>query len=557
MKKIVIYVLASFTLLFTQCMKDEVADVTTSTKSTDIGLYINEILSTGDPNDWVELYNSTDAEIDLSGFGVSDDDKEKKYTLPSGTKIAAKGYYTFEVVKATTGFSLSSSGEDFVIWDTKGAIVDNVKFPALDDGISYGRTTDGGETFGNLTATKGAQNSDKDFAPEITATEIASMNDNQAYTYTVKATDASGIRSVKLYYETSTAVKFEEMAPLGSGEYKFIFPLFKENEEVKYYIVATDEGGKKTYFPTTAPDDPSKITVTNGSPVISDFKISTENPADDEKVTITINVTDITGIDAGDVNLYYVLNSGAVDSKTKLDMTTTDNKTYTVEIPGQVENTIIKYYIRAKDKSGIKTYYPLEETDANGTVTSDFDHDKVDTWPKYTVAPPTPLNQLVVNELCTKNETDPYYTDPEGNGCDWVELYNGTNAEIDIAGYWFSDKGESAEDGDKYQVPTGNAITKIPAGGYLVIIFGAENASGDMDGIIDARIFIPAGLKTSKDEAVAIWKADKITLVNASEKFNEDGAFGKLEDEKSLGRTFDASPKWKVWDTKTPGAKNQ
>lgn len=68
----------------------------------DCGVYINEFMASnattiadsyGNYSDWIELYNATDAEVDMSGCGVSDNIAQpRKYVLPEGTVIAAKSY---------------------------------------------------------------------------------------------------------------------------------------------------------------------------------------------------------------------------------------------------------------------------------------------------------------------------------------------------------------------------------------------------------------------------------------------------------------------------------
>ena len=547
MKKLA-YILLVF-LGLSSCLKDE--DLVTP-QNPDIiasSVIINEVYTTGLP-DWVELYNTSDDDANLKGYKISDG-AEPKYTIETDLVVPGKGYLVIPIEKDVMGFSLSSQGESFSVWNADGDLIDQIDFPLLEEGLSYGRESDAAETWAVMVATRGAANSNVNNSPILVADTILAMNDNVAYRYEIKVTDESGVRSVKIFYQTDNTIKYEEMAPLGGGKYVFQFPVFNVDDEVEYYVEAIDETGLKTYFPESAPEKNLKIKVADGDPVISGFYISTENPAENEAVTISVDVYDATGIDDGDVNLYYVLNNDIADSKTKLDMVSADGETYKVDVPGQVEGTTVRYYIRAKDKSGNKTYYPVE-------VEGGFNHDDAATWPNYVASPPEPLNQLVINELCTKDEDNPYYIDPAGEGSDWVELYNATDAEVDIAGYWFSDKGEGADDGDKYQVPTGSDVTKIPAGGYLVVIFGAADANGDdLEGIVDGKVFIPAGLKPSKDEAVAMWASDKTTLVDVSEKFNADGPFGELENEKSLGRTFNASPKWKVWDVPTPGAVNE
>ena len=66
------------------------------------GVCINEVLGKsyglavapdGGEYDWIELYNSTDAPADISGWMLSNDlDDLIKYVFPQGTVIPAQGY---------------------------------------------------------------------------------------------------------------------------------------------------------------------------------------------------------------------------------------------------------------------------------------------------------------------------------------------------------------------------------------------------------------------------------------------------------------------------------
>ncbi len=369
-----------FPFLFTQCIKDEMPEIDTPVSS-DIELYINEVLTTGDP-DWVELYNASDEEIDLSGFDVSDG-PTAKYTIPDGVTIAASGYYQFMCDKSITGFSLSSGGEEFYIWDKEGNIVDQVSFGALDSGISYGRTTDAGATWANMGPTPAAANSTVNNAPILTATAIENINDNEAYELEVIASDADGIRDVKFFMETESGLTFVEMAPLGGGDYKYIIEPIAGETTVEYYIVATDETGKKSYFPETAPDTKATFTVEDGFPIFSNLNINPEEVGANQAATFTVDVFDASGID--EVKIYYTVNSDVADDKKKEVMTYAEGNTYTFDIPGQAGDAVVRYYMRAEDNNGNKTYYLLEEYDADDNVTSDFDHDDATTWPSYTV----------------------------------------------------------------------------------------------------------------------------------------------------------------------------
>ena len=120
------------------------------------------------PDSWVELYNPTDAAINLKNYKIGTKDKVKKaWQLPDMT-IEANGYVVIycdkegkEDNRLHTNFRLES-GKDgnlylFMGNDIVDQLVGMAKMPAPD--IAYGRETDGGETWGyELKPTPGAQN---------------------------------------------------------------------------------------------------------------------------------------------------------------------------------------------------------------------------------------------------------------------------------------------------------------------------------------------------------------------------------------------------------------
>jgi len=158
---------------------------------------------------------------------------------------------------------------------------------------------------------------------------------------------------------------------------------------------------------------------------------------------------------------------------------------------------------------------------------------------------------VVINELITKDEVDPYYTDPSGAGCDWAEFYNTGDKAVNIGGMYLSDKGKDAAAGDIYQISDADAnITTIQPHDYLVIIFGAADANGaDMEGIIDGKVFIPTGMSSTKDVSLAFFDKENKLI-------DESPEFAGLEVEKSNGRETDGAANWMVFDIPTPGAAN-
>ena len=107
-------------------------------------LFINEVYSSNP--DWIEIYNASDEEIDISGFILQDDKGvAEEYKIPEGTKISAKSYLVFNE-GTDFGFGLSSTNGDKVsLLDLELSIVDEVSIPKMEDGKSYGRVTDGAD----------------------------------------------------------------------------------------------------------------------------------------------------------------------------------------------------------------------------------------------------------------------------------------------------------------------------------------------------------------------------------------------------------------------------
>jgi hypothetical protein len=167
-------------------------------------------------------------------------------------------------------------------------------------------------------------------------------------------------------------------------------------------------------------------------------------------------------------------------------------------------------------------------------------------------APPPVVNyeDIVINELISKDTIDPYFISGNGEGADWVELYNKGNATVNIANMWITDKpGVEAE---YQQIPnTDINITTIPPQGFVVLICGATDAGGAdyITSIVDGKIFIDMGISSSSDNTIAIYNPEKV-LIDESDDFNG------LEDAKSFGRSVDAGAEWITLAEKTPGASN-
>ena len=118
------------------------------------GLYINEVMTSmeGGP-DWVEIVNESGADIDLSGFGLSDNpSKPRKWQFPAGTTVAAQNAVMIALIGSdgsktgapkgsiTANFALSvDQTERLTLSDPTGASIDQILLIDQRRGVSYGR----------------------------------------------------------------------------------------------------------------------------------------------------------------------------------------------------------------------------------------------------------------------------------------------------------------------------------------------------------------------------------------------------------------------------------
>ncbi|SEJ29758.1 Por secretion system C-terminal sorting domain-containing protein [Dyadobacter koreensis] len=129
-------------------------------------LFINEVLAsnkngatdnTGSKEDWIEIYNPNNYQIDLGGYYLSDKPLEPTlFQIPTGAtspKIPAKGYIIFWASNKIergimhTNFGLSASGETLRLSSPQQQQIDVITFGAQTDDVSYGRKPDGSATF--------------------------------------------------------------------------------------------------------------------------------------------------------------------------------------------------------------------------------------------------------------------------------------------------------------------------------------------------------------------------------------------------------------------------
>ena len=132
---------------------------------------INEVFTNGTQSaDFIELYNPTDANIDIGGMWLSDrQDSLMVYQIPSSTLIPARGFLVQEIGVGLTGFGISSLGEEIFLTAQDGSFVAaSYAFGPMELDVSIGRYPDGGDQwFYQKASTPGANNVRHRFGPVI------------------------------------------------------------------------------------------------------------------------------------------------------------------------------------------------------------------------------------------------------------------------------------------------------------------------------------------------------------------------------------------------------
>jgi len=118
---------------------------------------INEVESSGGtPGDWIELFNTGSASVDLSGWSLLDnDDTHTAVPFATGSTIAAGGYFVVE--DSTLGFGLGAP-DSARLYDAAHTLVDTYSW-TQHASTTYGRCPNGTGDFTTTTSsTKGAAN---------------------------------------------------------------------------------------------------------------------------------------------------------------------------------------------------------------------------------------------------------------------------------------------------------------------------------------------------------------------------------------------------------------
>lgn len=230
---------------------------------TQSGIYINEYSPNstqtlmddeGEFVAWVEIYNSTDKEINLNGFSLTDDALDKQKWVFPDYKIAAGGYgvvYLSGKDKAYDGgktihstFKLNGKEESLQFYSQTGHLVDQCEVYEIFSNLSCGRVRENPEKFAFFArATPGRKNAGTHFDSiesarytgnrEIAITEVAAVNttnphiDDEYYDF-IEIYNSSKVNVNLANYKLSDSKKTESFKALpkktlAPGEYCVVY----------------------------------------------------------------------------------------------------------------------------------------------------------------------------------------------------------------------------------------------------------------------------------------------------------------------------------------------
>lgn len=162
---------------------------------------ITEVMASpsGDQSDWIELHNTTDKTMDISGWFISDnEDQLTRYRIPAGTYILPHGYLVLYADQSFgKSFGLASTGEKVYLTAAAADIpigyCDHVSFGPCQIGTSLGRfeNQDGRATLVPVSSpTPGTANSSYAVGP-IAITELLTEPDTVPDAQFVELTNLS------------------------------------------------------------------------------------------------------------------------------------------------------------------------------------------------------------------------------------------------------------------------------------------------------------------------------------------------------------------------------
>lgn len=461
-------------------------------------IFINEIAFPKE--NYLEIVNPKDEELDLSGVEIRDNSDDHRFRLNEGTIIGPRAYVVVEantLGKVYDDLSKTYTDDVFVagvqwnnsdqacLYDSQGELLDSYTWTSAPLLGSYSRLPDGNGAFVDHEMTKGSENVMTVVEPkaDLVINEIESNGDNVDWVEIYNRggnpvdlegyfiTDDGGLS--RLDKKETTPIQGSTL--LQAGEYfvfeentHFTFGLGKDDQVTLYN--RNKEVVDEHAWQGHASEALSRMPNGTGNFVDIPSTKGAENKLSLPKIVINEIVTggeatdwvEVINMDKNpvDISAWYMLD--ADEEKHAKDITPVAANT--ILQPGQIyvfdQNKDFTFGLGSDDKVSIYNDQGLLITEYAWTGKLQGPFARV----------PDGIGELQSVEKSTKNDfnipvvpvviNEVESSAPNG-GKDWIELANPTDQEIDISGLVIKDN----DDGHAFIIPGG---TKISAQGYLV-----------------------------------------------------------------------------------------
>ncbi len=531
-------------------------------------ILINEFLP--DPNtlfteEWIELYNPLDVEVDISGYVLDDitTGGTAAYTIPLGTTIPAYGFIVF--YQSTTGLALNNDGDTVNYIKPDGTtIIDTYTYTSSADDISYGRETDGASIWTTFdTPTPGASNGAGTGNGDLIVINEFLPDPNTLFTeewielYNPLSVDVD--LSGYILDDITTGGTAAYIIPLGTVIPAFGFLVFyqsttnlalnNDGDTVNYinpdgvtvidsysYTSSADDisygretDGSSTWvtFDTPTPGTSNVISMTNGDAVLINEFLPDPNTLWTEEWIELYNplgeVVDVSGYVLDDLigggTSPYTIPAGTIVPAYGFVVFYQGVTGIGLNNAGDTVNYLMP--------DGVTILDTFSYSSSADDISYGRETDGSSTWITFDTPTPGESNggivgsgdSIVINEFLPDPNT--LYTE------EWIEFYNPLDVAVDLSGYIIDDitTGGTAA----YTIPAG---TIIPAHGFLVFYQSVTNIALNNAG-----------------DTVNYINPDGITVLDSY-------VYTSSADDISYGREIDGGATWTTFSTPTPGTSN-
>ncbi|MBQ7801585.1 MAG: lamin tail domain-containing protein [Oscillospiraceae bacterium] len=327
--------------------------------------------------DFVEVRNTSDSPIDISGYMLSDDGESIGYTFPNGTVIQAHGYIVCWCDKESESekyatFGISKRGGDILcLYNSANVLVDQYEVPRTNDNVPLIRLDDGTWSTG-VQATPGYENTEAGYEAWLKS-------------------EGGGV----------TGVVISEIMS-GNG-----------------YAIIDGDGHRSDWI---------ELWNRGGSTVTLDGSFLSDDPADRTKWMIE-SLT----LEAGERTVIRCAGDLAAEGEADFALSRSG---CTVILTGTMGNTISMVEV---PEIGKDCAWALQDDDtyAETTLATPGYENTEAGYASWLSAVGYETPEIVISEVMTANRST--ITNQAGRLCDWVELYNPTGSAVTLEGAYLSD----------------------------------------------------------------------------------------------------------------------